>query len=152
MATDPDSDLYVAVNPMGRVVRFDPTRAQAGDWQLTSAPGEFIAWVACDTSGNVFALIVGNISGHARIVELSASGGIEHEWNESSPGGGTIRWATAVAVDAQDDLFLLDAPRSEAIELTPDGRQLGLGHGLRSGSARTRQCRRRAGSGCRWQP
>ena len=132
-AVDNGSDMVVKFNPAGRVVmvfgrRSESADAEAEPWEHVDPPlapvnGRFrqptdVAW---DSAGNIY---ISDGYVNSRVAKYSKSGDWVKSWGEPGTGPGQFRTPHAIAVDANDHIYVGDRTNRRIQVFDTEGRFL----------------------------
>jgi sugar lactone lactonase YvrE len=113
VALDKDGNLYAVDGTNSQAFKFDPTGKLLKQWgSKGTADGQFLmsglqgvdttGFVALDSQGNVY------ITENNRVQKFDGNGKFLTKWGEAGSGDGQFGLALAIAIDAQDNVYVVD--------------------------------------------
>jgi tripartite motif-containing protein 71 len=129
VALDKDGNLYAVDGATSQVMKFDPAGKLLMQWgEIGTADGQFVmsglqgqdttGFVALDSQGNVY------VTENNRVQKFDSNGKFLTKWGEAGSGDGQFGLALAIAVDPQDNLYVVDINNNEIQKFDSSGKFL----------------------------
>jgi sugar lactone lactonase YvrE len=129
VALDKDGNLYAVDGVTSQVLKFDPTGKLLMHWgSVGTADGQFVmsglqgknttGFVALDSQGNVY------VTENNRVQKFDSNGKFLTKWGTAGSGDGQFALALAIAIDAQDNVYVVDIDNNEVQKFDSSGRFL----------------------------
>ena len=129
VALDKDGNLYAVDGASSQVLKFDPTGKLLLQWgSKGTADGQFVmiglqgqnatGFVALDSQGNVY------VTENNRVQKFDSNGKFLTKWGTPGTGDGQLGLALAIAIDAQDNVYVVDFHNSDIQKFDSGGKFL----------------------------
>ncbi len=129
VALDRDGNLYAVDGANSQVLKFDPTGKLLTQWgSKGTADGQFVmsglqgqdttGFVALDSQGNVY------VTENNRVQKFDGNGKFLTKWGTPGTGDGQFGLALAIAIDAQDNVYVVDINNNNVQKFDSDGKFL----------------------------
>jgi sugar lactone lactonase YvrE len=129
VALDKEGDLYAVDGENSQVLKFDPTGKFLMQWgSKGTADGQFImsglqgadttGFVVVDSHGNVY------VTENNRVQKFDSNGKFLAKWGTAGSGDGQFGLALAIAIDAQDNLYVVDINNNDIQKFDSSGKFL----------------------------
>jgi tripartite motif-containing protein 71 len=134
LAFDPAGDLYVVDRGNSRVLKFDPSGKFLLQWgSQGTGDGQFdligngTGFVAVDSLGNVY------VADNTHVQKFDSQGKFLTKWGTEGTGDGQFALALAIAIDQQNDIYVVDIENNIVQKFDGSGRFLLKWGGFGSG-------------------
>jgi streptogramin lyase len=141
VALDQNQNLYVVDGLNSRVLKFDRTGKFLMQWgsqgtgdgqfDMTGTGGNTAGFVAVDTQGNVY------VTENNRVQKFTSNGEFLTKWGTEGAGEGEFGLALAIAIDPQNDIYVVDIDNNVVQKFDASGRFLLRWGGKGSGEGQT---------------
>jgi tripartite motif-containing protein 71 len=129
VALDKDGNLYAVDGVSSQVLKFDPTGKFLMQWgSKGTGDGQFVmsglqgedttGFVALDSQGNIY------VTENNRVQKFDSNGKFLTKWGAPGTGDGQFGLALAIAIDAQDDVYVVDINNSVVQKFDSNGKFL----------------------------
>ena len=129
VALDKDGNLYAVDGASSQVLKFDPTGKLLMQWgSKGTADGQFVmsglqgtdttGFVAVDSQGNVY------VTENNRVQKFDSNGKFLTKWGKAGSGDGQFGLALAMAIDAQDNVYVVDINNNDIEKFDSSGKFL----------------------------
>lgn len=113
VAVDKFGNVYVGLDPLGKIVKFSP-EGEMSDFAYLPAPG--VLGLAVDAPGNVYAALVSVDENTQGVYKIDRDGN-----SERLPGTGAITFPNALAFDKRGNLYVTDTIFGAVWRIPPGG-------------------------------
>lgn len=129
VALDQDGNLYAVDGANSQVLKFDPTGKFLMQWGgKGTGDGQFVmsglqgqdttGFVALDSQGNIY------VTENNRVQKFDGNGKFLTKWGTKGTADGQFGLALAIAIDAQDDVYVVDIDNSVVQKFDSNGKFL----------------------------
>ena len=126
VALDKDGNLYAVDGVSSQVLKFDPTGKLLMQWgSQGTADGQFVmsglqgadttGFVALNSQGNVY------VTENNRVQKFDGNGKFLTKWGTAGSGDGQFGLALAIAIDAQDNVYVVDINNNDIQKFDSNG-------------------------------